>query len=227
MLLGKGVMINWANVKPEHRAVYDRWHCHEHMAGRVAIQGFLRGRRYIAHEARRDFLTMYEVANLEVLTGPDYLAKANQPSPLTLQTTPLVTDSIRGLSRVRASFGVGMGGCALTLRLDPRAGEEARLQGYLVEEALPKAASRHDITGAHFIVADCDACRMTPVERQARQTEFPNWIVLIEGGTFEAVEAVGAGELSDAHLNAHGAADGVARDTYALQFTQLSPALGA
>jgi len=90
MLLGKAVMINWTDVAPEHRAQYDAWHCHEHMVGRVAIPGFQRGRRYQAVRAQRDFLTMYEVNNLNVLTGADYLAKANAPSELTLRTTPLV-----------------------------------------------------------------------------------------------------------------------------------------
>ena len=45
MLLGHGVMINWNNVAPEHRPAYDAWHCGEHMVGRLAIPGFLRGRR--------------------------------------------------------------------------------------------------------------------------------------------------------------------------------------
>src|SRR5688572_24456020 len=171
MLLGKGIMINWTNVAPEHRPAYDAWQCGEHMPGRVAVPGFLRGRRYIAafHDrAQRDFLTLYEVTDLSVLTGADYLAKANNPSPLTVKTTPLVRDSIRGISRVRASLGEGLGGAALTLRFDPQAGREAELERFLVERALPACAQRYDITGAHFIVADPQASDMKPVERQGR-----------------------------------------------------------
>ena len=95
MLLGRGVMINWSNVAPEHRSAYYAWHCQEHMVGRLKIPGFLRGRRYIAHDARRNFLTVYEVLDLDVLTGADYLAKANAPSALTLSTTPFVTESMK------------------------------------------------------------------------------------------------------------------------------------
>lgn len=226
MLLGKGIMINWNNVRPEHRAAYDAWHCHEHMVGRLKIPGFLRGRRYIAHEARRNFLTMYEVRDLDVLTGADYLAKANAPSALTLSTTPFVTDSIRGLARVRTSCGVGTGGCALTLRFDPLVDGVAGLERYLMAEALPQAARRHDIAGAHLIVADNSASRMTPVERQGRPTTLPNWIVLIEGFTFDAVRAVGDAWLSDERLQAHGAKPGIERDDYTLQFTLLSSPAG-
>ncbi len=221
MLLGKGVMINWNNVEPGHRPAYDAWHCHEHMVGRLKIPGFLRGRRYIAHEAQRNFLTMYEVADLAVLTGADYLAKANKPSALTMRTTPLVLDSIRGLARVRVSLGVGTGGCALTLRFDPLQGREQTLEHYLVASALPAIAQRVDIAGAHLIVADRDASSMTPVERQGRPTTLPNWIVLVEGFTFDAVSSAADTVLSDAQLTGQGCAAGVERDSYALQFTQL------
>ncbi len=69
MLLGQGVMINWSDVAPEHRAAYYEWHSREHMVGRVAINGFQRGRRYIAVDAQRDFFNFYEVDDLAVLTG--------------------------------------------------------------------------------------------------------------------------------------------------------------
>jgi hypothetical protein len=222
MLLGQGIMINWNNVAPEHRAAYDAWHCGEHMIGRLKIPGFLRGRRYIAHEARRNFLTMYEVADLDVLTGADYLAKANNPSPLTLRTTPLVRDSVRGLASVRASHGLGSGGFALTLRFDPQAGSEDALERYLAQQALPQIAQRADIVGAHLIVADKSASAMTPVERQGRPTVIPNWIVLLEGFTHAAVSNAGASALSDALLAANGCANVIERDTYGLQFLLTS-----
>jgi hypothetical protein len=224
MLLGRGVMINWNNVAPEHRPAYDAWHCGEHMVGRLKIPGFLRGRRYIAavpQQARRNFLTMYEVENLEVLTGADYLAKANSPSPLTLRTTPLVLDSVRGISRVLASHGPGTGGVALTLRFDPQSGAEKALERYLTTEALPQIAQRCDIAGAHLIVADKTASAMTPVERQGRPTTIPNWIVMIEGFTLAALNNAGDAALSDALLVAKGSASVIERDTYALQFTLL------
>ncbi len=225
MLLGKGVMINWTNVAPENRPAYDAWQCREHMVGRVAIPGFLRGRRYIAafpDQAQRDFLTLYEVADLAVLTGTDYLAKANNPSPLTLKTTPVVRDSIRGLSQVRASLGEGTGGAALTLRFDPQPGRESELERFLLEQALPACAQRYDVTGAHFIVADQAASGMKPVERQGRPTDYPNWVVMLEGTSAAAVRNASDALLPDAQLTAHGSAATIACESYVLQFTHLS-----
>lgn len=223
MLLGQAVMINWSDVAPEHRPAYYEWHSREHMVGRVAIPGFQRGRRYIAARARRDFLVMYEVDDLAVLTGAAYLAKANAPSALTQRTTPFVKNSVRGLSRVKASFGIGTGGGALTLRFDPTGGGEDELARYLTQEALPRAVERLDIVGAHLLLADKAASTTVPVERQGRPTVIPNWIVLIEGVSLEAVNGVGDAELAEPALRQHGCGDGVERDTYSLQIMVLRP----
>ncbi|HKA42512.1 MAG TPA: hypothetical protein VKF40_11030 [Burkholderiales bacterium] len=217
MLAGKAVMINWSDVAPEHRPAYYEWHSHEHMVGRVAIPGYQRGRRYIAASAQRDFLVLYEVDELSVVTGPDYLAKANKPSPLTQRTTPFIKNSVRGLAKVRASLGIGTGGYALTLRFDPRDGGEGDLERYLIHDALPRVAGRSDITGAHLLVADRAASSVVPVERQGRPTAIPNWIVVIEGLALEAVDSACDAELSNRLLHEHGCADAVERDTYRLQ----------
>jgi len=223
MLAGKAVMINWSDVAPEHRPAYYEWHSREHMVGRVAIPGYQRGRRYLAAKAQRDFLVLYEVDDLAVVTGPDYLARANQPSPLTQRTAQFVKNAIRGLAVVRASFGIGTGGCALTLRFDPRAGGESSLESYLTGTALPRAAERTDITGAHFLVADKAASSIVPVERQGRPTDIPNWIVVLEGVSLDAVGGACDALLDTATLRGHGAADAIVRDTYSLQITVPRP----
>ena len=217
MLAGKGVMINWSDVAPEHRPAYYEWHSREHMVGRVAIRGFCRGRRYIAVSAQRDFLVLYEVDALSVLTGPDYLAKANAPSALTQRTTPFIKNSVRGLANVRASFGIGTGGYALTLRFDPRAGGEENLERYLTDESLPKLAAIPEISGAHLLVADKGASSQVPVERKGRPTIIPNWIVVVEGITLEALERACDTHLAARLLQAHGCGESVERETYSLQ----------
>lgn len=217
MLAGKAVMINWSDVAPEHRPAYYEWHSREHMVGRVAIPGYQRGRRYIAARAQRDFLVLYEVDDLAVVTGADYLAKANKPSPLTLRTTPFVKNSVRGLAIVKTSLGIGTGGYALTLRFDPRDGAEDELGRHLVEDALPRAAARPDIVGAHLLVADKAASSMVPVERQGRPTVIPNWIVVLEGVSLGAVDGACDALLGTEVLHRHGCADKIDRDTYSLQ----------
>jgi hypothetical protein len=215
MLAGQAVMINWSDVAVEHRHAYYEWHCREHMVGRVALPGFVRGRRYIAAKASRDFLVCYEVEAIEVLTSKTYLDKANAPSELTRRTTPFVRNSSRALARVVKSLGIGTGGCALTLRFDARPGAEAGLEQHLVSKALPALAAIPEITGAHFCLADVKASSIVPVERQGRPTTVPRWIVLVEGVSVESLDAAGDAHLSE--LSRFGCAGPIERDTYTLQ----------
>jgi hypothetical protein len=217
MLLGKAVMINWSDVAPEHRHAYYEWHSREHMVGRVSLSGFCRGRRYIAVAARRDFLVLYEVQDVDVLAGEEYLTKANAPSALTRRTTPFVKNAIRGLARVRATHGIGTGGVALTLRFSPRAGAQDEIGRYLADDALPQLARVAEITGAHWLVADRDVSSIVPVERQGRPTAIPDWIVVVEAVSAEALDAASAAALSEPRLLAHGAAAPIERDSYRLQ----------
>jgi hypothetical protein len=223
MLFGNAVMVNWSDVAEEHRPAYYEWHSCEHMVGRVSIPGFLRGRRYIAARASRDFLVCYEVENISVLTSAAYLDKANAPSALTQRTTPFVRNSSRALAQVRLSVGIGTGGAALTLRMDPQSGRDGSLERYLMSEALPALSRIPQVTGAHFCVADVQASTIVPVERQGRPTTVPNWIVIIEGVSVEAlVDACGT-QLSDEALRYHGSSENIARDTYALQIMVSRP----
>jgi hypothetical protein len=215
MLAGQAVMVNWTDVAFAHRHAYYEWHSHEHMVGRVALPGFCRGRRYIAAKASRDFLICYEVENIGVLSSKAYLDKANAPSELTQRTTPFVKNSSRALARVRASLGIGTGGCALTLRFDAQPRREQELEHHLSSDALPRLAEIAEIAGAHFCVADMEASTIVPVERQGRPTTVPKWIVMVEGISLEAVNAA-----CDTHLAAlrkHGSVETIERDTYTLQ----------
>jgi hypothetical protein len=223
MLFGEAVMVNWSDVAVQHRHAYYEWHSREHMVGRVAIPGFRRGRRYIAARASRDFLVCYEVANVDVLSSEAYLRKANAPSPLTQRTTPFVRNASRALARVRKSVGIGMGGAALTLRLDPEASRSEALDAYLTSEVLPALATLPEISGAHFCIADKEASSIVPVERQGRPTAIPNWIVIVEGVGVEALLQTCETLLSDAALRNHGAGEDIARDTYTLQITVSRP----
>jgi hypothetical protein len=223
MLGGRGVMINWSDVAPEHRAAYYAWHSREHMVGRVGIAGFQRGRRYIAVNAQRDFLVLYEVDDLSVLTGTDYLTKANKPSPLTLRTTPYVKNSVRGLARVRKSLGIGTGGYALTLRFDPADGTADKLSGYLIDDAFPRLAAIPDIVGVHLLVADKSASTQVPVERKGRPTVIPNWIVVLEGISIAALDSACDAHLAQKSLRAHGCAGAAERETYSLQLMVTKP----
>jgi len=217
MLSGNAVMINWSDVALEHRHAYYEWHNREHMVGRVGLSGFFRGRRYVAVDARRDFLILYEVKGVDVLASDEYLAKANAPSDLTRRTAPNIKNAIRGLTRIQSSFGIGVGGAALTIRFSPKPGGEEDAARYLDEVALPKLAESPEFTGAHRLVTDKAASGVVTAERKGRPTAVPDWVVVVESVDTEELRSVYRTLLGEDRLVANGVAGPIEYDFYHLQ----------
>ncbi len=79
------------------------------MPERVGIPGFLRGRRYCALEGLPEFFTLYEAESLEVLTGPHYAARLDNPTAWTRRVAPQLKNNVRSLCNVALSLGLGPG----------------------------------------------------------------------------------------------------------------------
>src|SRR5262249_7140143 len=113
-LRGNAVVAIWNDIEPAARTDFIEWHNREHVPERVAIPGFLRGRRYVASEGAPEFFTLYEAESRDVLVGPDYLARLNNPTPWTRNTTRFFRNTSRGICRIASTRGYGDGGCMMT-----------------------------------------------------------------------------------------------------------------
>ena len=218
-LLGEALVAIWHDVSREARADYFEWHNREHMAERVAIPGFLRGRRYSALAGEPEFCTLYETHSLDVLTGPDYTARLNDPTPWTRRVAPQLHGNVRSLCRVALTLGQGQGGIVMTWRYDVAPGAE-QVQRTLVEARLAELSLRPGIVGAHLCLADADASAVQTAEKKSRphRALTPNWVLLVEGGGERAMlEAAGA-ELLPTALLAGAGAVGPVTGLYQLQF---------
>ena len=103
-LAGQAVVAIWNGIAPEGRTEFYEWHNREHMPERVGIPGFRRGRRYIAKYGAPEFFTLYEATGTDVLAGPHYLERLNNPTPLTRHVIPkYFHNMVRGVCEVRFS----------------------------------------------------------------------------------------------------------------------------
>ena len=87
-LVGDGVLGVWHGIAPGMERVLDDWYNDEHNEERVAIDGFLRARRYVNLRRGRRYFCRYDVVDVAVLGSPDYLAALNSPSPRSRSNFP-------------------------------------------------------------------------------------------------------------------------------------------
>src|SRR3954467_6951783 len=129
-LAGKGMLLTSMDVDPADQPEFNRWYDREHLQERVAIDGFLEARRYVAHAASPKYLSLYSTVTFEVLDSPAYRnALANQ-TDWSRKNISRFRNMIRAVARITISRGQGRGAALGTVRLRP-AGEgrdELRLQ---------------------------------------------------------------------------------------------------
>ena len=130
-LIGQGVLIIWHAMTPEGDQEMIRWHDKEHVAERVGIPGFLRGRRYDSAERPREYLDIYETENAETVRSAPYILRLNFPTSWTKRVLPHFRDTVRFGCRVVLTTGRGQGGGLLTLRARPAPGREAAVERWL------------------------------------------------------------------------------------------------
>ncbi len=199
-LLGSGAIAIWHDIASAARAAFYAWHGEEHMPERAGVPGFLRGRRYVAAHgpsrphAQPEFFNLYETATVGVLTGRDYLARLDHPTPQTLATVAHFRNVARALCKVEASHGRSDGGLVATFRYEVDAESVDAHRGAMLP-ALAALASEPGVAGVHWLATDRGASGVDTAERKARasSTAVPGWIVLLEWwGDHEPLFARGA-----------------------------------
>jgi hypothetical protein len=184
-LAGTGAICIWNDITQEGREEFYDWHINEHMPERAAIPGFLRSRRYIALDeaSRPEFFTLYETMDTAVLTGVDYLARLNAPTPWTRKATQAFRNTSRALTTIQSSLGAGAGGVLATIRIavpECRGDEAVKT---ISTQLLPRVVARIGIAGAHLCITDQQASGSRTAESRDRSDILaaPGCVVLIEG----------------------------------------------
>ena len=142
----------------------------------MTTKGFLGVRVFRA--ARADinrFFILYELESPEVLDGPAYLARLNEPTPWSQRIMPRLQNFLRGGGRVVASSGMGQGGVLAVLPLDARPDWDAA--------ALTAELARFDkIVAARVLLTDQTQTSIQTREKGLRKNDdsFAG-LLLIEG----------------------------------------------
>ena len=99
----------------------------------------------------------------------------------------------RAACAVGATLGAGVGGFALTARLDAvEPGREAELRRWLEGECLPAAHAAPGVVGAHLCIADEGASTIETAEKRGRagRDRVPGWTVVVEASSDDALAEI-------------------------------------
>src|SRR4249919_479027 len=108
-MAGKGMLLTSMNIDPAHEAEFNRWYDREHLQERVAIDGFIEARRYVALQGSPKYLCLYSTATFDVLDSRAYKARLASPTEWSKATMARFRNMIRCVARITISRGNGRG----------------------------------------------------------------------------------------------------------------------
>jgi hypothetical protein len=121
-----GILAIFNNVAPGREAEFEEWFQHEHLAERLAVPGFLIGRRHEAISAQPRYFNFYVTQSVEVLRSAAYLGRLDQPTPMTRTVmSEIFKDMIRTVCHRTFRLGAMRGTCVVTVRFNERPAEDS------------------------------------------------------------------------------------------------------
>ncbi|MGY3368552.1 hypothetical protein ACVWZL_005677 [Bradyrhizobium sp. GM2.4] len=151
-LAGKGMLLTSMNIDVPNEPDFNRWYDREHLEERVAIEGFLEARRYVAHAANPKYLSLYSTATLDVLDSPAYRARLANQTEWSRRSMAHFKDMLRVVARITISNGTGRGAALGLVRLRPTPDNAVAWRDALQERLAPE---KHDgIISMHLLESE-------------------------------------------------------------------------
>lgn len=187
-LAGKGMLLTSMNIDAADEVDFNRWYDREHLEERVAIEGFLEARRYVAHAANPKYLSLYSTATLDVLDSPAYRARLANQTDWSLKSMARFKDMLRVVARITISNGAGRGAALGMVRLRPTPDNAASWRDALQDKLVPE--TRDGIISMHLLESEPELSGATAGIPATRNEGARDWFVLIDGTHVGAVSAV-------------------------------------
>jgi hypothetical protein len=143
-----GILAIFNNVAPGREAEFEEWFQHEHLAERIAVPGFLLGRRHEAVSGQPRYFNFYVTQSTDVLKSAAYLTRLDHPTPMTRTVmSEIFKDMIRTVCRRTFRHGAIRGAAVVTVRFGERPDESA-LKATIETLAQDKAVACGEIWSA-------------------------------------------------------------------------------
>ncbi|MCF8482464.1 MAG: hypothetical protein K9H25_18730 [Rhodospirillum sp.] len=107
---GSGILALWNGAEPARSREYNLWHSREHVPERLSVPGMRSARRYVRTGGELpEYLTLYEMTDVSVLSSPPYLRLLNHPTEWSGSMRPSFQGFMRICCTRLATQGGGLG----------------------------------------------------------------------------------------------------------------------
>jgi hypothetical protein len=193
-LAGKGMLLTSMDIDSASEAEFNRWYDREHLEERVAIDGFLEARRYIAHQGQPKYLSLYSTETFDVLDSPAYRTALANQTAWSKANIARFKNMIRAVARITISRGQGRGAALGIVRLRPATGGEDKLRTALREKLDPEKLD--GIISMHLIESDPALSKPITDGTAGPDPGAGDWFVLVDGTDVNAISAAIAARFS-------------------------------
>jgi hypothetical protein len=189
-LAGTGMLLTSMDIDASDEAEFNRWYDREHLEERVAIPGFLEARRYVAHQGKPKYLSLYSTETFEVLDSPAYRTALANQTAWSKANIARFKNMIRAVARITVSRGTGRGAALGIIRLRPGAGSQDKLRSALQDQLDP--AKLDGIISMHLLESDPALSKPITDDPSAPNPGAGDWFVLIDATDVSTVPATAA-----------------------------------
>ncbi|MFS2223920.1 hypothetical protein [Pantoea sp. B65] len=180
----QGMLLVATDVNPADEADFNQWYDREHVAERVAIDGFLSGTRYQALDDSRKYLGLYKTTALADFTRPAYHAAFTRQTAWSVSNLHKMVDPMRRVCAIEAQVGLGSGSHLAILTLT--AHHSAATVRHLGERLFAEAG----FICSSMLVPDTELS--TPLPKEARENRQLLPMMLIESSSLDASQRLAA-----------------------------------
>lgn len=115
----QGILAIWNDCRAGREAEFEAWFQGEHLLERLAVPGFLFGRRHQAISGSCGYFNFYLVESPAVLTSKPYLERLDHPTPMTRKVmSEIFINMNRTICHRTLRCGAFRGAYAVTARFD-------------------------------------------------------------------------------------------------------------
>ena len=199
-IAGKGMLLTSMDIDEAHEAEFNRWYDREHLEERVAIEGFIEARRYVAEEGAPKYLSLYSTETFEVLDSPAYRKALASQTDWSKANIGRFKNMIRGVARITISRGKGRGAWLGIVRLRPGGENAERLRSTLRDALDPTPL--HGIISMHLIENDAILSKPLTDKPSAADPGAGDWFVLIDATEAKAARSAIGGLTANISMKA-------------------------